>query len=1361
MSSDPEEIKARVVVHDAGAADEWARPELEAFHLPSTSQSPHFFHPPHPQAEQSKPAPAPAATTNNASRSPPPPCSPPPAPLETEQLSPNAKPSADEKPSPPAPAAALRDLFRFADGLDRVLMTVGTLGALVHGGSLPVFLRFFADLVDSFGSHADDPDTMVRLVVKYAFYFLVVGAAIWASSWAEIACWMWTGERQSTRMRIRYLEAALKQDVSFFDTDVRTSDVIYAINADAVIVQDAISEKLGNLIHYMATFVAGFVVGFTAAWQLALVTLAVVPLIAVIGGLTAATMGKLSAKSQDALSNASNIAEQALVQIRIVQSFVGEERVAQAYSAALAVAQRIGYRNGFAKGLGLGGTYFTVFCCYALLLWYGGHLVRGHHTNGGLAIATMFSVMIGGIALGQSAPSIAAFAKARVAAAKIYRIIDHTPGISHDGDSGVELDSVTGRLEIRNVEFAYPSRPDVPVLRSFSLTVPAGKTIALVGSSGSGKSTVVSLIERFYDPSSGQIMLDGVELKDLKLRWLRSQIGLVSQEPALFATSIRENLLLGREEATQVEMEEAARVANAHSFIIKLPDGYDTQVGERGLQLSGGQKQRIAIARAMLKNPAILLLDEATSALDSESEKLVQEALDRFMIGRTTLVIAHRLSTIRKADLVAVLQAGAVSEMGPHDDLMARGDSGAYAKLIRMQEQAHEAALVSARRSSARPSSARNSVSSPIMMRNSSYGRSPYSRRLSDFSTADFSLSVIHDPAAHRMGMGMENLKFRAQASSFWRLAKMNSPEWGCALAGSVGSMVCGSFSAIFAYILSAVLSIYYAPDPRYMDREIAKYCYLLIGMSSAALLFNTVQHLFWDTVGENLTKRVREKMLAAVLRNEMAWFDMEANASAHIAARLALDAQNVRSAIGDRISIIVQNSALMLVACTAGFVLQWRLALVLLAVFPLVVGATVLQKMFMKGFSGDLEGAHARATQIAGEAVANMRTVAAFNSQDKITRLFEANLQRPLRRCFWKGQIAGIGYGVAQFLLYASYALGLWYAAWLVKHGISDFSKTIRVFMVLMVSANGAAETLTLAPDFIKGGRAMHSVFETIDRTTEIEPDDVDAAPVPDRPRGDVELKHIDFSYPSRPDIQVFRDLSLRARAGRTLALVGPSGCGKSSVLALIQRFYEPTSGRVLLDGKDIRKYNLKALRRAVAMVPQEPFLFGGTIHDNIAYGREGATEAEVVEAATQANAHKFVSALPEGYKTCVGERGVQLSGGQRQRIAIARALVKQAPIMLLDEATSALDAESERYVQEALDRAGSGRTTIVVAHRLATVRNAHTIAVIDDGKVVEQGSHSHLLNHHPDGCYARMLQLQRLTPHAAAVPGPSASNV
>ncbi|OMO57797.1 hypothetical protein COLO4_35100 [Corchorus olitorius] len=283
---------------------------------------------------------------------------------------------------------------------------------------------------------------------------------------------MWTGERQTTKMRIKYLEAALNQDIQYFDTEVRTSDVVFAINTDAVMVQDAISEKqYGN-------------------WLLALVTLAVVPLIAVIGAIHTTTLAKLSAKSQEALSQGGNIVEQTVVEIRVVLAFVGESRTLQSYSSALKIAQKIGYKTGFAKGMGLGPTYFVVFCCYALLLWYGGYLVRHHYTNGGLAIAIMFAVMLGGLGLGQSAPSMSAFAKAKVAAAKIYRIIDHKPGIDRNSESGLELESVSGLVELKNVDFAYPSRPEVKILNNFSLSVPAGKTIALVGSSGSGKSTV-------------------------------------------------------------------------------------------------------------------------------------------------------------------------------------------------------------------------------------------------------------------------------------------------------------------------------------------------------------------------------------------------------------------------------------------------------------------------------------------------------------------------------------------------------------------------------------------------------------------------------------------------------------------------------------------------------------------------------------------------------------------------------------------------------------------------------------------------------------------------------------------------------
>lgn len=491
--------------------------------------------------------------------------------------------------------------------------------------------------------------------------------------------------------------------------------------------------------------------------------------------------------------------------------------------------------------------------------------------------------------------------------------------------------------------------------------------------------------------------------------------------------------------------------------------------------------------------------------------------------------------------------------------------------------------------------------------------------------------------------------------------------------------------------------------------------------------------------------------MLEAVLRNEVSWFDREENNSSQVAARLASDATNVRSAIGDRISMIVQNSALMLVACTIGFVLQWRLALVLIAVFPIVVAATLLQKMFMTGFGGDLEGNHAKASMIAGEAVSNVRTVQAFNAERKVVRLLKSKLEVPLKKCFWKGQIAGSGFGLAQFLLYASYAIGLWYASWLVKHNLSDFGKVIRVFMVLMVSANGAAETLALTPDIVKGGRAIRSVFEVLDRKTEIEPDDPDAVKVT-AVKGDIDLRHVEFYYPSRPEVPIFKDLNLRVRAGKSLALVGASGSGKSSVIALIQRFYDPANGRVLVDGKDIRKYNLKSLRRHIGLVQQEPALFATTIYENIVYGREGASETEVVAAATAANAHKFIGALPDGYNTKVGDRGVQLSGGQKQRVAIARAILKNPSILLLDEATSALDAESEKTVQEALDRMMKSRTTVVVAHRLSTIRNADVIAVVDDGKVVEQGSHNHLLKHHPDGAYARMIELQRVFTHSSS---------
>ncbi|CAL9050617.1 unnamed protein product [Musa banksii] len=1228
-------------------------------------------------------------------------------------------------------SAAFHELFSFADRWDCLLMAAGSVGAVVHGSAMPVFFLLFGDLVNGFGKNQTHLSVMTHEVSKYALYFVYLGLVVCLSSYAEIGCWMYTGERQASALRRRYLEAVLRQDVGFFDTDARTGDIVFSVSTDTLLVQDAISEKVGNFIHYLSTFLAGLVVGFISAWRLALLSVAVIPGIAFAGGLYAYTLTGLTSKSRESYANAGIVAEQTIAQVRTVYSFVGENKALNSYSEAIQNTLKLGYKAGMAKGLGIGCTYGIACMSWALVFWYAGVFIRNGQTDGGKAFTAIFSAIVGGMSLGQSFSNLGAFSKGKASGYKLLEIIRQKPSIIQDQSDGKCLEEVHGNIEFKDVTFSYPSRPDVIIFRDFSLFFPAGKTVAVVGGSGSGKSTVVALIERFYDPNQGLVLLDNVDIKTLQLKWLREQIGLVNQEPALFATTILENILYGKPDATIGEVEAAASAANAHSFISQLPSAYNTQVGERGVQLSGGQKQRIAIARAMLKNPKILLLDEATSALDAGSESIVQEALDRLMVGRTTVVVAHRLSTIRNVDMIAVIQQGQVVETGAHEDLLAKGSSGAYASLIRFQEMARN-------RDFGGPSTRRS--------RSSRLSHSLSTKSLSLRSGSLRNLSYQYSTGADgriEMVSNADNVrKYPAPRGYFFKLLKLNAPEWPYTIMGAIGSVLSGFIGPTFAIVMSNMIEVFYYRDPNAMERKTREYVFIYIGTGLYAVVAYLVQHYFFSIMGENLTTRVRRMMLAAILRNEVGWFDEEENNSSLVAARLANDAADVKSAIAERISVILQNMTSLLTSFIVGFVVEWRVALLILATFPLLVLANFAQQLSLKGFAGDTAKAHAKTSMIAGEGVSNIRTVAAFNAQAKILSLFCNELRIPQRRSFRRSQTSGILYGLSQLSLYASEALILWYGAHLVSSGASTFSKVIKVFVVLVVTANSVAETVSLAPEIVRGGESIRSVFAILNRGTRVEPDDPEAEHV-DTVRGEIELRHVDFAYPSRPDVPIFKDFNLRIRAGQSHALVGASGSGKSTVIALIERFYDPTAGKVLIDGKDIKRLNLKSLRLKIGLVQQEPVLFAASIMENIAYGKDGATEEEVIEAARAANVHGFVSALPDGYKTAVGERGVQLSGGQKQRIAIARAVLKDPAVLLLDEATSALDAESECVLQEALERLMKGRTTVLVAHRLSTIRGVDSIGVVQEGRIVEQGSHSELVAR-PDGAYSRLLQLQ-----------------
>jgi len=488
------------------------------------------------------------------------------------------------------------------------------------------------------------------------------------------------GERVVARLRTELFRRVLAQEIAFFD-DRRTGELVSRLSADTEAVQGAVSTSISLALRNFASAAGGLAFLFLTSPRLALVMLAVVPLVAVGAVVSGWRIRRLSRQAQDALAQAGEIAAESLSGIRTVRSFSAEEREANRYAAAIGRVYDLARRRAGAGSAFMAGAATAGYLGVALVLGYGGRLVLdGSLTVGALTSFLVYTLIVA-FSLGALADLWATFMKASGAAERIFELADRTPAMPAHG--GEVPPTVPGRVELEGVTFAYPSRPHLPVLRGLTLAIAPGEVLALVGPSGAGKSTVASLLGRLYDPGMGAVRLDGRDLRELDPAWWRRQVGVVAQEPILFSASVAENIRYGREEATQREVEAAARVANAHDFVSRFPDGYHTQVGERGLKLSGGQKQRIAIARAVLKDPRLLILDEATSALDAESESLVQEALERLLRGRTVLVIAHRLSTVRRADRVVVLEDGAVVQSGPHARLA--DEEGPYRRLLERQ----------------------------------------------------------------------------------------------------------------------------------------------------------------------------------------------------------------------------------------------------------------------------------------------------------------------------------------------------------------------------------------------------------------------------------------------------------------------------------------------------------------------------------------------------------------------------------------------------------------------------------------------------------------------------------------------------
>ncbi|RIB22625.1 P-glyco protein ABCB5 [Gigaspora rosea] len=1213
-------------------------------------------------------------------------------------------------------------LFRFATPLDIIFMVVGSIASLALGAAIPVMTILFAGFINTFFVFVYQQNTCYQecktvaeqqldaSVRDYALQFIGLGVAVFAAGYLQMCLWMIAGERQANRLRSLYYSAILRQDITFFDT-VSTGDVTTRISGDISLFQEGISEKVGQILQYAATFCGGFIIGFIKGWKLTLVLCAVFPLMAAAGGFMASALSK--GTSEDAYAAAGSVAEQVFSGIRTVTAFGGQKREIERYTEQLRRAYNFGKRKACVNGAGLGVLTFIMLGCYGLAFWYGSILIVNHETTGPEILNVFFAVFIGAFSIGNAAPHFTAVSNSMGAAAKLFEVIDRVPIIDSTSSNGqiLQKSSSQGRIEFKNVSFHYPTRPDVQILKNFNLIIEPGQTVALVGSSGSGKSTIISLLERFYDPINGSILLDGVDIKDINIKSLRRQIGLVGQEPVLFAESIKVNIGWGGDPMAPApnlsDIIDACKKSNAHDFIDELPKKYDTVVGEKGSLLSGGQKQRIAIARALIKDPRILLLDEATSALDTESERLVQEALDKAATNRTSIIIAHRLSTIKHADKIVVMKKGEIVEIGQHDELIAK--QGVYFGLVRAQEletKKTEKKTVDDDDDNDELSSSSNEDTSVII------DEKKHKLHLRKMSTKG---STIKSIKTDEEIIKEETEKKLLQKMPLARVFRLCKPEYGLMFIGCIGAAVNGSVTPLFSLVFSSILDDFSRTDQLDELQKSANFwsmCFALLAVVS--FLANFAQLSMFMLSGERLTKRLRKLTFEALMRQEIAYFDDEKNGTGVLTSKLAVDATKVEGLSGGLMGTVIQN----LCSLTLGFVS--------------IINTT--------------RAAYEGTGQIVQQSVSNMRTIAALTREETFKNTYQDALKEPHKIAIKGSLLSSFGFGTSQGILYFIWSLAFWYGSKLVETGEYDLQRMLRVMFAVVFTAVSLGQMSTFAPDIAKAKVAALSIFEILDRKSLINPTDNEGKDRPAPVLGDSSFHSVHFKYPARPNVPILRGLDLSIYSGKTIALVGSSGSGKSTVISLLQRFYDADSGEIEVEGVNVKQWNLEYLRTNMALVGQEPVLFDLTIEQNIAYGKEGCTREEIEEAAKEANIHNFITSLPDGYDTRVGEKGTQLSGGQKQRVAIARALIRSPKILLLDEATSALDSESEKVVQNALNKAskGSCRTTLTIAHRLSTIQNADLILVCKNGKIVESGKHFDLINQ--KGLYYELVNKQTL---------------
>ncbi|OAL25873.1 hypothetical protein AYO20_10335 [Fonsecaea nubica] len=1259
-----------------------------------------------------------------------------------------------------AGSAYLR-VFQYATSTEYSMQAVATFCAMASGVAMALVNLVFGEFITVITNYVTGLSTADRFrsdAARLALYFFVIGIGRFILSYGYSVLFTLAAYRIARNIRYLYLKAGLSQDIAYFDSGIGGSIAMQA-TSNGKLIQAGISEKLGLVVQGVACFIAAFILAFVTQWKLTLICCCIAPATLLVMGISSAMEAAIETRILRVHAQAGSFAESVLSSARNVQAFDLRTRLVREFNKFLKESHRLGNRKHAVLGCMFSAEYFVIFAGVGLCFWQAILMLARNevdkpgdvfvYSNPLLMIVVpvltgrrvLMSVIIASASLTAIAPYLIDFSRAASAAAELFRLMDHPSPIDPFDKSGEQPSKIEGTIHFYNLSFSYPMRPTVPILQNFSLCIPAGKVTALVGASGSGKSTIIGLIERWYNPVSGTLKLDGRPIDKLNLQWLRKHVRLVQQEPVLFSGTVYDNIVNGlvgtpwehepRAEKL-IRVQEAARIAFAHDFISGLPDGYDTIIGERGGLLSGGQKQRVAIARSIISQPQILLLDEATSALDPHAEEVVQKALDNASKGRTTVTIAHKLATIRNADNIVVMDKGRILEQGTHHSLLEAG--GAYSRLVKAQDLSL----------SIQPDCNSNSSATD---QNEADTAEPddLSKVLTHYSTAtrqQMESDLDRDDYDRWRRVGLFHTVVRIVRTT----PELRATYFWLALA-------CAGAAASFpgqAILMSKFIEVFELTGSA-MQKRGSFLALMFLVMACGCLVVYFALGWTSNVVAQTLNHKYRKQIMNDMLRQDLRFFDRPENTTGALSSRVDSYPQAVFELMGFNVALIFVSAMGVFACCIVALIYGWRLGVVIIfAGLPPMLAAGYARIRMEATMEAKISKRFSMSASIASEAINAIRTVSSLAIEDSVLDNYNKELQRAITDSFSPILLIMLPFAFTQSIEYAFQALGFWYGCRLVSFGELSMTNFFIAFLGVFFSGQQASIIFGFAGSMTKATNAANYIFWLEQLQPSIRETDENRAVAPTDFKS-LDIDGVQFSYPLRPEVRVLRHVDLKIKQGQFVAFVGASGCGKSTMIAMLERFYDPVRGHLVLDGKPLDRMNPWLFRKEVALVEQEPKLYPGTIRENISMGvatddMASVSESNIIAACRSANAWDFVSSLPEGLDTLCGSNGLQLSGGQRQRIAIARALIRNPRLLLLDEATSALDTQSERVVQDALNEAAktSDRITIAVAHRLSTIRHADVICVFYNGKILVTGTHEELLA--KSKMYQKMCEAQNL---------------